>query len=59
MERNEENVFSAIRRYWFVVLAAGIIAILLGAAYSVLSPGEQLYSADATVVVQDPAAAIS
>ena len=59
MEQTGERLFSAIRRYWYVVLGAAIVAVILGIAYSVLSPGEQLYSADATVVVQDPATAIS
>ena len=59
MGHSEQNLIGAIRRYWYVVLGAGLLALLLGAAYSVVSPGEQLYNADATVVVQDPAAAVS
>ena len=59
MDQDNENLLGAVRRYWYVVLGSGVVAILLGVAYSVLVPNEQFYTADATIVVQDPATVIT
>ena len=59
MEITDSSLFGAVRRFWYVVAGAGALALVLGVAYSLSSPGPELFAANATVVVQDPATAVT
>ena len=59
LKRRDQSLWTSVRRYWYLVLAAGAIAVMLGATYSLVKPSKPLFGTAVTVVVQDPAATIA
>jgi Mrp family chromosome partitioning ATPase/uncharacterized protein involved in exopolysaccharide biosynthesis len=59
MEITDTSLIGAVRRYWYVVAGAGVVALVVGGAYALATPGPELFAANATVVVQDPATAVT
>ena len=58
-KRRDQSLWTSIRRFWYVVLGSGVVALILGGTYGFVNPSEPVYGADVTIVVQDPATAVA
>jgi Mrp family chromosome partitioning ATPase/capsular polysaccharide biosynthesis protein len=58
-KRRDQSLWTSVRRFWYIVLGTGVLAVILGGVYGFVNPSDPVYGADVTIVVQDPATAVA
>ncbi len=58
-DQTQSGLFTAVKRFWWVILGSGVVALVLGGAYAIVRPQDLIFGADVTIVIQDPATTLA